>query len=480
MKSLKRLLVTITSGLLLFAACLLVEPANSAGGREAPQEKAPSAPAAGGDEIPSPVHVIIKKSGNRFAYTGFVQRALRRHLTATRGIGPRNVGAAPALEAVKTMQPAEVEDAVIRYAHALSGAIPPDDAAAQPRSSPAAGTTAAVSAAPPSGSAPLTNVLTGEVLSPTLPRFDWRDGGWVAQDSGIISAAKDQTLGGAIDCGCCWAFATIGTFEGADALLNRRLINASEQNLLDCAAQLLATQRLPYDCTGGWFAFDYLIQQGVATETDYKYTAQKANCNASVSRPYQASKSAPLFSSGEIPTTTPQVNQIKAALCQYGPIGVGVFASATNFGGYGPSSPPIKDFDSGQAVLSPIDNVTQIIVDHVVVIVGWNDAKQAWAIKNSWGDVWGTAGFGYIEYTANNIGYGATYVIPVNATAGQAAGAAPATGSRSVPRRALRTTTVPRLFPAPTPSPGASPKESEPVDLSPAPPPRPAAVKAQP
>jgi cathepsin L len=42
---------------------------------------------------------------------------------------------------------------------------------------------------------------------------------------------------------------------------------------------------------------------------------------------------------------------------------------------------------------------------HAVVIVGWDDAKGAWLIKNSWGEDWGPEkGFGWIGYNSNRIG----------------------------------------------------------------------------
>jgi C1A family cysteine protease len=476
MSNVKRSLVTIISGSFLLLVCLIVEPQTSARGREASQES-PATPPSAVDEIPPAVGAVIKRSQNRFALTGFVKLALRRRAAAGGAIAPNAVGAALIADVVKNMQPSDVEDAVIKYARELSGAVPPEDIdLAIPRQNALAQKTIndARAQRPVVGAAQMTNVLTNEVLSPTLPRFDWRDAGWVARDSGIISLAKDQTLGGTINCGCCWAFATIGTFEGADALVNRRLINASEQNLLDCAGQLLgATPSVPYTCVGGWWAFDYLIKKGVATENSYPYTAVQSGCNDSIDRSYQALTWKYVLNQSDVPTTDAQINQIKAALCQYGPIGAAVYATAPIFGGYGPTSPPIRDFDSGNKVVGS-DGIARI-VDHVVVIVGWNDAKKAWAIKNSWPS-WGTNDFGYIEYTANNIGFGAASVVPVTAAAGPLASAAPAAPAVGAAPRTLRTIALPRLFAPQEPSVGAPPPPGPaPTELSPAAPPKPAA-----
>lgn len=131
---------------------------------------------------------------------------------------------------------------------------------------------------------------------------------------------------------------------------------------------------MPYTCVGGWWAFDYLIKKGVATENSYPYTAVQSGCNDSIDRSYQALTWKYVLNQSDVPTTDAQINQIKAALCQYGPIGAAVYATAPIFGGYGPTSPPIRDFDSGNKVVGSDGNAR--IVDHVVVIVGWNDAKK--------------------------------------------------------------------------------------------------------
>ena len=47
----------------------------------------------------------------------------------------------------------------------------------------------------------------------------------------------------------------------------------------------------------------------------------------------------------------------------------------------------------------------------MILIVGWDDEKGAWLIKNSYGPKWGEGGFGWIKYRSNNIGKWAAAVV---------------------------------------------------------------------
>jgi C1A family cysteine protease len=213
-------------------------------------------------------------------------------------------------------------------------------------------------------------MLLGQCMADAA-KFNWLDYGGVTE-------VRDQG-----PCGSCWAFGTHGAFEGSYAILNKTMIDTAEQDTLDCNPD-------KYSCDGGWWAYQYLIDKGCAKEADYLYVAKKGTCNTGVQRPYKAEKWGYVDSTVEIPS----VAAIKKALCAYGPLGVAVAVTSA-----------FQAYKSG--VFNEGSNAN---VNHAVTLVGWDDSKQAWRIKNSWGTAWGESGYMWIAYTSNKIGYGASWV----------------------------------------------------------------------
>ncbi|ODU02481.1 MAG: hypothetical protein ABS79_00345 [Planctomycetes bacterium SCN 63-9] len=415
-----------------------------------PEERPASAPAV--EAIPKGVRALMQAKPSKFVYTDFVKRALARRIVPAVAAAKGHVAAASAPQ-VQNAKPEDVEAAVLAFARELSGITPPPGLDEKIRNQNRKADDLVRSSAPRVGAAPkaIVNSETGETLDPKMTRFDWRDNGWIVRNSGIISQAGDQTLGGTSNCGCCWAFSTIGTFGGANARMNLRLVAGSEQNLLDCVGP---ANGVANDCSGGWWAFDYLINTGVQSRGSYPYVGHQQSCQAQSNPPYRAVSWRYVLNQDTVPMTDAQRLQIKTALINYGPIAATVYATTTEFSGYGEGSPPISSFPSGNKVLG--DDGIARIVDHAIVIVGWDNDKKSWAIKNSWGEGWGKEGFGYVDYSSNNIGYGAAYVIPVRINGGAAVAAAPAAPSVAAPPATqMQSITIPRVFPGAPPSVGA-------------------------
>jgi len=202
--------------------------------------------------------------------------------------------------------------------------------------------------------------------------FDW-------VGAGKVTPVRNQD-----GCGSCWVFGTIGAYEGNYAIINNQLIDASEQDVLSCSGG--------GSCGGGWpyLAAGYLLDKGTATEVSIPYTSTNGTCQTGAKRPYHAVAWGFVGQSG----AQPSVQELKEALCFHGPLSVCVRAT-----------PAFQAYTSGvfnESNPSPIN--------HCVTMVGWNDSKQAWLIKNSWSTNWGMNGYMWIKYGSNRIGSLALWV----------------------------------------------------------------------
>jgi cathepsin L len=203
----------------------------------------------------------------------------------------------------------------------------------------------------------------------SLPSWDWRT-------AGKVTPVKLQA------CGDCWAFASTAQIESAFLMAGWGQADLSEQEILDCSNS--------GDCGGGrrWDALPWATTQPVETEAAYPYAhGVKGACHSGLNGPYKLLAAGWIDSSGNVAS----VATIKTALCQYGPISVSIYAT-----------PALQSLGPGGQVFNEQNNGNG--TNHAILIIGWNDAKQAWLIKNSWGTNWGDGGYGWIHYGSNNIG----------------------------------------------------------------------------
>ena len=94
------------------------------------------------------------------------------------------------------------------------------------------------------------------------------------------------------------------------------------------------------------------------------------------------------------PDKLPTVEQLKAALVKHGPL----------------VAPIVYDECLANYRGGVFNEKNLSTVNHVVLLVGWDDDKEAWLIKNSWGEEWGENGFAWIKYGSNNIGVFAAWI----------------------------------------------------------------------
>ncbi len=217
---------------------------------------------------------------------------------------------------------------------------------------------------------------------------------------GIFTPPKDQ--GG---CGSCWAFGTIDEAEtavlaGTDASNgyvdsdgavheSAKTPDMSEQYVLSC-------NPWGYSCAGGNNALAFLVgtlnsgYPGAMTDECFPYTASNAACVDTCGTWWQLSGWAYLTSD----TTIPKVAAIKQAIVTYGAVTAYVYVDRTF-----------------QAYIGGVYNNTKSYryTNHQIQLVGWDDSKGAWLLKNSWGTGWGIGGYMWITYTSCRVGEGAAW-----------------------------------------------------------------------
>jgi cathepsin L len=114
---------------------------------------------------------------------------------------------------------------------------------------------------------------------------------------------------------------------------------------------------------------------------------------------------------------------IKEALCQHGPLATTILATPI-FQAYSgesvfqenladcPTTGCLSDPGTDYLLFKGPDGLLGYNTNHSITIIGWDDVKGAWLIKNSWGIGWGgTAGRGsekgyaWVHYGTNNVGF---------------------------------------------------------------------------
>jgi len=210
--------------------------------------------------------------------------------------------------------------------------------------------------------------------SATRSSFDWRT-------SGKVTPVRDQI------CGNCWAFAAVAAYEGSYLLRNGASVDASEQYVNDCATADGGSDA--GSCGGGLAAnaLQHMVREGNARETTVPYNGTNKACT-NPATPLNALTWGYVDPAVDFPTRA----KIKAALCEHGPLTTRMRVVSSNLFAYtgGVYSEAVASDSDGNG--------------HAVTIVGWDDAKGAWLIKNSWGTDWGMGGYGWIGYTSNRIG----------------------------------------------------------------------------
>ncbi|MEE4358631.1 MAG: C1 family peptidase, partial [Desulfococcaceae bacterium] len=208
--------------------------------------------------------------------------------------------------------------------------------------------------------------------------FNW-------MDEGAVTPAKDQGW-----CGSCWAFASVGAFESKILINKNETYDLAEQQLVSCSG---------YGCDGGtsqaiWHWFNEGPMEEKCTGYD-SYDGLDGFCNDldnCTNLNYNAK--------GYYTVDTEDIDEIKMSLYRDGPTYFS-YRVYEDFGTFWYEGRPGQVYTQSASSLEG---------GHAVLIIGWDDAKQAWLCKNSWGENAGPNGDGtfWIAYKGhkNDLDFG--------------------------------------------------------------------------
>jgi parallel beta-helix repeat protein len=212
------------------------------------------------------------------------------------------------------------------------------------------------------------SAASGIRILDSLPTsFDWRS----HNGHNWVTPVKNQGM-----CGSCWAFAAIGAMEATFRVQSGYpdlTLDLSEQELLSCGNA--------GTCEGGSSvsALYYIKGNGITDEGCFPYVASDVSCSLCADYDIRRKN---IYEYVHVPGNT---EAYKSALIEYGPLVVGL-----------DSGEDFMYYTSG--VYEPLEDIWDGTLNHVVVLVGYNDDEGYWIVKNSWGSGWGEAGYGKVAY----------------------------------------------------------------------------------
>lgn len=208
---------------------------------------------------------------------------------------------------------------------------------------------------------------------------------WDCRTLGIVPPIVDQG-----QCGSCWDFSGTGivcsAFIKSGWGKNDGSFMLSEQYTLDCGNN--------GGCNGddNTTVLDWAKKTGLPTTADYgPYQARAGRCK-SIAKLYKIDDWGFCTTSNSQGVASTQ--DIKNAMVLYGPIGSAIAADDAFMNS--PAGTVFKGSGSRE-------------INHDIIICGWDDAKGAWLLRNSWGESWCDGGYQWIAYGANQVGFSAVW-----------------------------------------------------------------------
>jgi C1A family cysteine protease len=223
-----------------------------------------------------------------------------------------------------------------------------------------------------------------------------------------VTAVEDQG-----NCGACYAFATLGSFESQLLINGQGTYDFSENHAAECVYEEMIGHASRGGCAGGniWMLANLYSGYGTVLEACDPWNPADQACLIGCPAIKTLTDMWVLYGE-EVPSTA----TLKGWLQTYGPLYVAMDS--------GSSSPAwnteFATYDGSYTLYHPLATPQY---DHAVLLIGWDDSlvhaggTGGWIVKNSWGTGWGgTAGYGAeggyftIAYGSAGIGASASFV----------------------------------------------------------------------
>jgi hypothetical protein len=224
-------------------------------------------------------------------------------------------------------------------------------------------------------------------LAATLPfAFDLRD----IDGRSYIGPARDQG-----QCGSCWSFGALAAAESAwnraQGVYDAEAIDLSEAFMVWSLSPLYGGL---YGCDGASSMKDPMtsvLEYGVPREIDFPYTIADPGEDLHWDAPRYTMEDWHAIPVNDVETT-------RRVLQAIGAVTITVHSSRDAWYSY----------ESGifEDDLRAPTSDTVATLDHMISLVGWNDAPADggmgyWIVRNSWGDQWGEDGYMRLRYTTS-------------------------------------------------------------------------------
>ncbi len=196
-----------------------------------------------------------------------------------------------------------------------------------------------------------------------------------ARDDGIVTSPKNQGA-----CGGCWAFASVGAMESHLLALGvGGTPDYSEQQLISCHSGMSGC------CGGSLTAMQYWETAGPITEACLPFGEGGTSCPTESTIPCSNGSGCTQLNYRVTNWHTVDLSDFKGSLYVDGP-------SYWRFTVYDDFSSWYNSASSGSVYVN--GSGTSSVGGHAVLLIGWDDSKSAYLLKNSWGSTSGPQGDG--------------------------------------------------------------------------------------